>query len=156
MRDRGIAQSAVLTLFSAKFNPFAIRTDCQETGRPEPINPAVEGAGDSDADRANRGQTIGPFLSGKLTTRERRPSPIHSSTSSVVAEISTGWQPMPSIPSILFFPSTIPRMWSAHVGSAGSPRKLTSVAQASSRRYRNRIVRPALPLVWSSWDTASK
>src|ERR1700677_3151931 len=156
MRDRGIAQGAVLTLFSAKFKPFVIRTDYQETGRPEPINPAVEGAGNSDADRANRVHTIGPFLSGKPRTRERRPSPIHSRTFSVVTEISTGWQPMPSISSILFFPSTIPRMWPAHVGSAGSPRKLTSVAHASSRRYRNRIVRPALPLVWSSWDTASR
>src|SRR5580658_3851878 len=121
--------------------------DYQETDGPEPIHPSVEGAGNSDEDRANRGQTIGPFLSGKLRTRERRPSPIHSSTSSVVTEISTGWHPMPSISSILFFPSTIPRMWSAHAGSAGSPRKLTSVAHASSRQYRNRIVRPMLPFV---------
>jgi hypothetical protein len=31
-----------------------------------------------------------------------------------------------------------------------------SVAHASSRRYRNRIVCPALPLVWRYWDTASR
>ena len=78
----------------------------------------------------HRGQVIGPFLSGKLSVWERKPSPIHSSTSSVVAEISTGWHPMPSKALMRFSNSTTPRTCSAHDGSAGSPRKLTSVAQA--------------------------
>ena len=43
-----------------------------------------------------RGQAIDPFLSGKLKARVRSPSPIHSSTSSVVAEIRTGRHPIPS------------------------------------------------------------
>src|SRR5208337_5692863 len=101
-----------------------------ETGRPETINPAFEGAGNSDGDRVNRGQTIGPFLSGKIRTQERSPSPIHASTSSVVAEISTGWHPMPSRALMRSSASTTLRMCSAHDGSAGSPRKLTNVAQA--------------------------
>ena len=53
-----------------------------------------------------RGQTISPSLSGNASLPDLRPSPIHSSISSVVAEIRTGWQPMPSISSILLFPSS--------------------------------------------------
>ncbi len=37
------------------------------------------------------GQRIGPFFSGKLSAFDRRPFPIHSSTSSVVAEEVLAW-----------------------------------------------------------------
>ena len=58
----------------------------------------------------DRGHTTAPVSHGKATAPDRSPSPIHSSTSSVVAETSTGSQPIPSISSIRFFCSTTPEI----------------------------------------------
>jgi hypothetical protein len=50
-----------------------------------------------------------PVSFGNATALERSPSPIHSSISSVIADTSTGSQPIPSIYSIRFFRQTIPK-----------------------------------------------
>ena len=96
--------------------------------------PSARLFGRSDSTNEYGGHMIGPVFSGNFTEPDRKPSPIHSSISSVVAETNTGSQPIPSISSIRFFRSTMARTWSARAGSAGRPRKLARVAHASSRR----------------------
>ncbi len=84
-----------------------------------------------------RGHPTEPVSHGKATAPDRRPSPIHSSTSSVVAETSTGSQPIPSISSIRFFCSTTSKdvvgpcwvCWEAQKTDERGPRFLAPVAQ---------------------------
>jgi hypothetical protein len=64
------------------------------------------GAGLSASASEHRWQMMEPLPVGKVKARARSPSPIHSSISSVVAEISTGSQPIPSISSMRFLSST--------------------------------------------------
>ena len=70
-----------------------------------------------------RGQTIGPFISWNVSAMDFSPSPIHSSISSVAAEVSKGWHPVPSRTLMRLSASIKPRTCSVHDGSARQPER---------------------------------
>jgi hypothetical protein len=110
MRDRCISQGAALSLFSAKFKPFATK---ERTIRKLADQSLSIPLSKDRKQRCRQGESRPNYRSIPLRKAQNAetqaiPDPLKDFLGR--RRDSTGWQPMPSISSILFFPSTIPRM----------------------------------------------